>query len=360
MECGKWSEEDWETLIYTLKQGNCILMLGPDASVEQINGQWQSLTQQLTNELFEAIEPDIQENIDSTNLSQVAQYYFIQKKRNALNAKVHFFYESKRDVQNNIYTNLAALPFYLTITSTPDTKFFETLKNTDKDPVVDRYNFRGENRTMVLDGTVQRPLVFHLYGIVNEPDSLVLTEIDLIDFLASVIARNPPLPRNILSQLRDPNKSLLFLGFGFKHWYLRILLHVLYGRNRESGSFALERCVPNNVTEFKQTILFFSKSRYNIQICEKELPGFVEELRQRYEKSGSAQFTLTPIRSSPAVFICHAAENTEQAADIYTHLETAGFRSWRVTEDQNISDQYLEQAIAKEIDLIIQESQENT
>ncbi len=353
MECGTWNEEDWEILLYTLKQGNCILMLGPDASAETADGRWRPLTEQLAQEVFDMLDPEIQQNIDKSNLTQVLQYYYIKKKKSALHAKVHLFYEAKQQIENELYTYLAALPFHLIMTSTPDTLFYEALKNAQKAPEIDRYNFRGENRNMVYEGTVQSPLVFHLYGILNEPESLVLTEIDLIDFLAAVIAKNPSLPRNILSQLRGPNKSLLFLGFGFKHWYLRILLHVLQGRSKESNSFALEQCVPQNMKEFQQTILFFSKSRYNIQICEQELLGFARELRERYEKSGSAQSAPTLIRSGPVIFICHVTENTEQAANMYTHLETAGFRAWRVTEGQHVSDDEIERAIVREIDYVI-------
>ncbi len=329
MECGRWNEEDWEILLYTLKQGNCILMLGPDASAEMIDGEWRPLTAQLSEEFFNALEPELRQNLDKTNLAQAAQFYYIKKKRSALHAKVHIFYETKRQIENEIYTNLAALPFHLILTSTPDTLFYEALKNSQKTPELDRYNFRGENQTMVHDGTVEAPLVFHLYGILDEPESLVLTEIDLIDFLAAVIAKNPPLPNNILSQVRNPNKSLLFLGFGFKHWYLRILLHVLQGRNKESSSFALEQCVPQNMQEFQQTILFFSKSRYNIQICEKELSGFTQELRKRYEKGSPAQSSQMLLQSSPTVFLCYVNEDQEKAENLSQQLETAGFKLWQ-------------------------------
>lgn len=353
MECGAWREEDWNTLIYTITQGNCILMLGPDASAEQIDGQWQPLTEQLSQELFNLLEPDLQANIEPTNFAQVAQYYELSKKRNALNAKIHFFYKDKHNAPNDLYAKLAALPFHLTLTSTPDVKFFEALQQARKDPVFDCYNFRGQKRMMAHEGTVERPLVFHLYGVLTEPGSLVLTEIDLIDFLAAVIGKNPPLPLNILSQLRDPNKSILFLGFGFKHWYLRILLHVLQGRDKESGSFALEQCVPGNLAEFRQTILFFSRSRYNIQICEQELFGFVNELRQRYETHIASAGTNRYMPSGPTLFLCCADEQSEYAANLSEQLDAAGFRIWQTTREDTLTETDLERAIHDEIDYVV-------
>ncbi|HAO20607.1 MAG TPA: hypothetical protein DCQ37_09125, partial [Desulfobacteraceae bacterium] len=73
------------------------------------------------------------------------------------------------------------------------------------------------------------------------PESLVMTENDLLDFLVSVISKAPGLPASITSELNSTDKNFLFLGFGFKHWYLRILLHVLAGNShKKSRSFALE------------------------------------------------------------------------------------------------------------------------
>ncbi len=52
MACSAWSEEDWATLLYTIQQGNCLLMLGPDVSAEQNDGVWSPLTEQLAHDLF--------------------------------------------------------------------------------------------------------------------------------------------------------------------------------------------------------------------------------------------------------------------------------------------------------------------
>ena len=43
--------------------------------------------------------------------------------------------------------------------------------------------------------TVDSPVLFHLYGRVNEPSSVVVTELQLLDFLARLVSRDPPLPK---------------------------------------------------------------------------------------------------------------------------------------------------------------------
>ncbi|MBD3308833.1 hypothetical protein GF339_20675, partial [candidate division KSB3 bacterium] len=226
VECTNWNDEDWSTLIFTIQRGNCILMLGPDVAVEQEHAQPQPVTALLAQELAERLRPEITHSIDPTNLAQVAQYYRMEVGRNDLEAKVYGFYEVRRDLTSDLHRDLAALPFYFFITATPDRMLYNALEQADKRPHIARYNYRGHNPDMVQMGTAETPLVFHLYGSIDESESLVLTEYNLIDFLAAVISKNPPLPRNVLSELRNKDKSLLFLGFGFKHWYLRVLLHV--------------------------------------------------------------------------------------------------------------------------------------
>lgn len=362
MKYGEWNDEDWSTLIYTIRRQNCILMLGPDAAVEQVDGQPRFLTEILAGELAEKITAKIESwNIAPSNLAQVSQFYCMETGRNCLEAKVYSFYDSRRNLASEVHKDLAALPFYLTITSTPDHMFYEALKQEKKEPIIGRYNFRGENPDMVPTGTVETPLIFYLYGTIEEPESLVLTENDLLDFLVAVVSGAPPLPHNILSELRSKNKSLLFLGFGFRHWYLRILLHVLEADGKESRSFALEQFAPGNIEDFQRTILFFKESDYKIQICNMELNNFVKELRKRFEESSAAgpskpgTSKVLPPEDAPTVFICHASEDKEYAANLYEQLQMAGFNPWIDKENLRGGDEWnrLIEKTIKKIDYLV-------
>jgi hypothetical protein len=70
-----------------------------------------------------------------------------------------------------------------------------------------------------------RPLVFHVFGRLEVPESLVLTEDDHFDFLASVSADATLVPVPVSRALAD--SALLFLGFGLEDWDVRILLRSL-------------------------------------------------------------------------------------------------------------------------------------
>jgi len=58
MEMTTWTEEDWGALLYTIQRERCILMLGPDAATESVNGTLQPLTEILARELAGRLPPD--------------------------------------------------------------------------------------------------------------------------------------------------------------------------------------------------------------------------------------------------------------------------------------------------------------
>jgi hypothetical protein len=361
MQCTNWMEEDWRTLLFTIQHGNCLLMLGPDASRVLVDGQLRPLTELLAQELFDGLKPEIRENLDPTNLAQVAQYYRMEWGRNDLEAKVYGFYEARWQLTGDLHQQLAALPFHFIMTSTPDNMLCKAFQDAHKEPVVGRYNFHGNNPVMAPSGTKEKPFVFYLYGAIHEPESLVLTENDLLDFLVAVTSENPPLPNNVLSEVRDRSKSLLFLGFGFKHWYLRILLLVLQGREKESRSFALEQGAPENMAVFRSTVLFFRESGYKIQICTQELTGFVRELHERYTKvsagiAATTTATVLPPQDAPTVFLCHSKQNRDRVEYLRDRLREAGFNAWFDKDDLRGGDEWdrkIERAIAKEIEYFV-------
>lgn len=240
-----WEDENWDTLIYSIQERDCILMLGPDAATCEVDGQQRPMTEILANQLAEKIDTKIKENIDNSDLLQVSQYYTMEKGgRKDLIAKAKAFYQERENLTCDLHRNLAFLPFYFTITTTPDNMFLTALRDENKEPNIDWYNFRGRNKNNVKWNFNGNPLVFYLYGNIAEPKSLLLTENDLLDFLVALISRNPRLQDNIRKELQDENKSFLFFGFGFRRWCLRILLHVLQGPPKKQPLFCIRTIYP--------------------------------------------------------------------------------------------------------------------
>ena len=80
-----------------------------------------------------------------------------------------------------------------------------------------------------------RPLIYHLFGNLREPDSVVLTEDDYFDYLIGVTANKDLIPPVVRRALADT--ALLFLGFRMDDWDFRVLFRSLMsqeGRGRRS------------------------------------------------------------------------------------------------------------------------------
>jgi hypothetical protein len=82
-----------------------------------------------------------------------------------------------------------------------------------------RFNVRPQE--LAAQPTVQRPLVYHLFGRLEDPRSLVLTEDDYFSWLKAWIQRRADLPQPVMEALTL--RSLLFLGFRLDDWDFRVV-----------------------------------------------------------------------------------------------------------------------------------------
>jgi len=356
-------EDYWSTIIHSIKQQKCILMLGPDASIDDNHPCTEVLAQKLAAKIKTQVD-NWNIHLNPSNLVQVASYYGLAKDEMTLQTMVCNFYENRHNQTCTLHENLAELPFYLAVTSTPDKMFYNALKQAGKNPRLDFYHYKGKNPQMIEMGDPQKPLIYQLFGSIDESDSLILTEYQLMKFLVNAASNTCPLPVNISSELKDERKSFLFLGFGFKHWYFRVLLFVLGLGNKNNRSYALEeihRISEKHISEFHRTIIFFRESDYKIQFIKNDLQSFTSELKQRFEDSINS--TCTPTNrvaeidpDAPVIFICHASEDKEKASDLYDKLTENGLRPWLDKENLRGGDYWdnvIEKTIKKEIDYFI-------
>jgi hypothetical protein len=131
---------------------------------------------------------------------------------------------------------LANLPLPIFVTTTPYTFIEEALRNAGKTPETEfcRWYFKFDSTASVFapgsdQPTDKRPLVYHLYGLDRDEESLVLTEDDYLDFLMAVSQGRgkdvDPLPDVVKFALQS--KALLLMGFSLSSWSFRALYRAL-------------------------------------------------------------------------------------------------------------------------------------
>jgi hypothetical protein len=210
----------------------------------------------------------------------------------------------------------------------------EALVQAGKQPISYRYNLRGDrsdNPEFVASGSPGTPILYQLFGTCDEPQSLVISENDLLDFLISVVSDRPPLPNSLRRALQRQGVSLLFVGFGIRHWYLRVLLKALIRSvllTRSSDAVALEPLL-NAVPDFdrQQTVLFYQRGT-RVEVYDGDVLAFLAELGRRIQVGGGVANVAAPIGARPRVFVSYAREDTSLATRLFASLQNQGFTPW--------------------------------
>jgi hypothetical protein len=332
----------WDKLLYGIEGGECILFLGPDVPVEWSDGSRQVPEQSLAIRLLQALDDDGLSGLDvqASDLAWIAQRFVAREDEVSLEMQLRRWHQEWLDRSSKLHDALAALPFRLIVTSGLDPLMETALRRAGKRPAVERYHYRGRNQELLPEPAMAEPLLFHLYGRVNEPASVVLTELQLLDFLARLISRDPPLPNDLNAALTH-GRLFLFVGFGLKQWYLRVLFHVLKVLRPDSRGFALETLEAGLArTTTRDASIFFYRDNFKMDFVRGDPLQFVCELRDRYVASGgddrlaaaglAGDSTAAASRANggATVFICHASEDKKKASEVHDALKRARLEPW--------------------------------
>ena len=335
---------DIRVLIERIRRGNCVLVLGPRVAVRADDPSHTPLDELLARKLLLESEAAVEDVTSSPNLRRAAEIYYGKRKdRDELELVVSDFYKQNGSTPTDLHRDLAALPFRLCVSASPDDLMFAAFAaRTDKSPTKSHYDFRATLAPRLASPTNREPLVYHLYGHCDVPSSLVLTESDLIEFLVGVIRGTPPVADQVRSLLANPSVSFLFLGFGFHHWYLRVLLHVMniYGHRSKAIAFEDERFFDH--PEREQTVSFFSGDRL-IDFRPLRWEGFARQLREVYEATAPTgekppARPAAPSGEVPKVFLSYAGEDRPEIEALAARLESSGIDIWQDKQDLRAGD----------------------
>jgi len=348
--------EYWDKLLFGIQRGECILFLGPGLPLASSGGEPQRA---LTCRLLKGLDRGTGDRagIDAGDLARVSQRYLLQEGEIFLEDELTHWHEELAGQRSTLHDDLAALPFRWIVTSSHDPCMETALREAGKTPAVERYHYRGTNKELLPEPTIEAPVLFHLYGHAAEPRSVVLTETQLLDFLAALISRNPPLP-NDLNEALTNGRLFLFLGFGLRQWYLRILLHVLKVLRHGSRAFAVETLEEETGPSSNDAILFYQEN-FKVATHHDDVCEFVKELRSRYLPSsagpGVAAAVRRPASAAPKVFICHASEDRQRASEIHDALKQAGLDPWLDKETLRGGDRWdaLIESTIREVDCFL-------
>lgn len=292
------TNQDWDRLLMRIKAGKCTPFLGAGAAMGYL-----PTGSTIAETWAESFNYPL---VDRENLVQVAQYLAVENDA--------MF--PKEELLNNWFTNLrspdfrqlnephgvlASLPLPIFITTNYDNFMYRALdeyrdKNgrKTKTPVreVCRWNRLIEKKLhrkpSVFDdfeftATPEAPVVFHLHGYDEMPESLVLTEDDYIDFLVRISQGDSGvIPPRIQEAIADT--SLLFVGYSLNDLNFRVLFRgIINSIERTTGrdSFTLQFPPPPDQASLRYIENYFDKM--SIKVVWGDASDFVAELLEKWE-----------------------------------------------------------------------------
>lgn len=253
----------WPALLNAIKRKKCTPILGPGIG-DNLLGSRREIAQRWAETYGFPLEPHQRED-----LPQVAQFVNVIQQRYLLESELenHLRREIwqkfsevldaaledapleellsaagthyRTENEQTIYQLLARLDLPIYITTSADNLLYDALDAQGKEPVYDfcRWNPNIEHLPLRYDEkedeppSPERPLIYHLFGHLSEPESLVLTEDDYFDYLIGVTSNNDLIPSEVRRVFSDT--GLLFLGFQIDDWDFRVLFRSIV--QREGG-----------------------------------------------------------------------------------------------------------------------------
>ena len=287
-------DEDWQTLIDSIKRKQCTPFLGAGASSDVLP---------LGKDIAARWASDFGYPFaDKTNLISVSQYVALKRDRIWPKHRILDEFKTAASPQFSDLTEphrgLADLRLPIYITTNYDPFMTEALKFRELDPEREFYRWNKYLRDFLGDSpsiferqpdyspSPARPLVFHLHGNEQTPDSLVLIEDDYIEFLINTSQAEYALPLPIKRALVAT--SMLFVGYSIADWNFRVLLGSL-NNYKSVGSYRLNVAVmplpKGNDAEVKNIEDYLTRyyRELNVVVHWSSARSFLQELRRRME-----------------------------------------------------------------------------
>jgi SIR2-like domain len=194
-----------------------------------IQSLWQHVTSGYGAEVGPALSSQDPNTLDRASLVE-AYYELLEAARQA---------RIKRE-PGEPYALLASVPFNMYLNTNPDRLIEHALEAAGREPqvAVCEWNDRMQPHQSVFDRNPayrpdqKMPLVYQLFGHLQDPDSLVITEDDYFDYLIGVTSNKDLIPAGVRRALADT--ALMFLGFSMDDWSFRVLFRSIM--NQGGGS----------------------------------------------------------------------------------------------------------------------------
>ena len=223
---------------------------------------------------------------------------------------------------NDVYKNIAELPFRLIINTSPDKTINKAFA--EKGIGFDYGFYHKDRGTPKPIKQKNVTLIYNIFGDYTDVDSMVLTHIDLFDYLESFMRLNDFFIKDEIKKAT----MILFLGFSFDKWYFQLLLWLMtYESKAYRGSHSITKENIKQICEKEFNVEFFNDGAKGLleELCQAKSDGKIEEQSFDYK---------------PELFISykHGGQSEEIADKLENTLPVNGLKVLRDKKDLKYKD----------------------
>src|ERR1017187_5907199 len=183
------SDADWAFMLRQIREERCVAFLGAGASLGTGQHEGVPSAAELAEALADAA-PDPKSRYQGTHrrdLFRMAQYLEDATDELFLRKTIIQQINKNGNVPGPIHQKLAALPFPCFLTTNFDNLMENALRAFQKIPTVAHYNRLANSNMEIGVPTVKAPLVYKFHGTVDDWESILVTEHNLVEFMACVL-----------------------------------------------------------------------------------------------------------------------------------------------------------------------------
>lgn len=259
-----------QIILDQIKAEQCVLLIGPELLTQPGQPTSQERLVQSLNDQGFAIELDLDNFINLKNLKGLQKLKF----ETALKS----YYDTLP--VTDLHRKLAQIPFHLLLSTTPDRTWQNTFAELNFAHEFQFYNKLQNSPDLNQNPGKNCPLLYNLFGSIDNRYSLLCTYDDLFDFIFAIVGQESRLPKSLLETVR--NASLfLFLGFDFERWYVKLLLRLLFKDHVDKPTpLTNEACIPD------EQMRNFFVSNFQMEFIQLDVPTLVNGLYDQVKQEG--------------------------------------------------------------------------
>jgi hypothetical protein len=229
-----WSASELALIADLVQRQRCVLFLGPGIHAAAPSGAPYQYSADQAPPVGSALSRHLAQTAglletfpleDPGNLSRVAMFYEETRGRRRLVDAIAAVQVNKRP--SPLLQALAQLNFPVVVTTNYDRLFEQALMAIGKEPLVSAYSPDPKPTDFFRETSPQRPGILKLHGDIEQPESIVITDEDYIQFALRMGDREPYDPVPLILKYYMTEWSSLFLGYSLFDYNNRLLFEAL-------------------------------------------------------------------------------------------------------------------------------------